>query len=58
MEEAKLLLKNDNNNNNNDYYYSLSPSVCSTFLSGSLSSFFAFLKTYFFTRGIEHWQRF
>jgi len=36
----------------------LSPSVRSTFLSGSLSSSYAFLKTYFFSWGLAHWQRF
>src|SRR6218665_3818495 len=32
----------------------LSPSVPSTFLSGILSSSFAFIKTYFFTWGLTH----
>jgi len=35
-----------------------SPSVCSTFLSGSLSSSVAFLETYFFSWDFAHWQRF
>ena len=36
----------------------LSPSVHSTFLSHSLSSSFASLKTYFFSWCLAHWQRF
>src|SRR6218665_261683 len=36
----------------------LSPSVRSTFLSGSLSSSFSFLKTYSFSWGLAHWQHF
>jgi len=37
---------------------SLSPSIRSTILSGTLSSSFAFLKTCFFSRGLAHWERF
>jgi hypothetical protein len=37
---------------------SLSPSLRSTVLSGSLSSSFASLKTCLFSRGLTHWERF
>ena len=35
----------------------LSPSIRSNLLAGSPSSSFAFLKTYFFSRGLVHWER-